>query len=47
MHGYEPGELAKMIDKKDLINALSYEEHKNYEMEMDRRKWIMFKRTIM
>ena len=47
MHGYEPGELAKMIDKKDLINALSYEEHKNYEMEMDRRKWIMFKRTII
>jgi len=47
IHGYEPGELAKMIDKKDLINALSYAEHKHYEQEMDRRKWIMFKRTII
>ena len=46
-HGYEPGELARMIDKKELINALSYEEHKFYEQEMDRRKWIMVKRTII
>ena len=39
-HGYDPDELSRMIDKKDLINTLSFEEHKNYMKEADRRKWI-------
>ena len=30
-HGYGPDELSRMIDKKELINALSYEEHKAYQ----------------
>ena len=30
-HGYSPDELSRMIDKKELINVLSYEEHKNYQ----------------
>lgn len=46
-HGYDPDELSRMIDKKDLINALSYEEHKLYQKEADRKKWIMFKNTVI
>lgn len=46
-HGYEPDELARMIDKKDLINALSYEEHKAFQREAERRKWVRFKRTVI
>lgn len=46
-HGYGQGELDKMIDKKVLINALSFEEHKLYEQEADRRKWIRFKTTVI
>jgi len=46
-HGYDPDELARMIDKKDLINALSYEEHKVYQQEADRRKWIRLKTTVI
>lgn len=46
-HGYDPEELAKMIDKKDLINALSFEEHKAYQKEAERRKWIKFKTTVI
>ena len=46
-HGYDPEELSKMIDKKDLINALSFEEHKSYTREVDRRKWIRFKNTVI
>ncbi|KAL7530013.1 hypothetical protein ACHAWF_003207 [Thalassiosira exigua] len=46
-HGYEPDELAKMIDKKDLINTLSFEEHKAHQIEADRIKWIRFKTTVI
>jgi len=46
-HGYDPEELNKMIDKKVLINALSYEEHKAYQQEADRRKWIWFKTSVI
>jgi len=38
-HGYGADELAKMIDKVDLINALSYEEHRVYVREVERRRW--------
>ena len=41
-HGYDPDELSRMIDKKDLINTLSFEEHKNYMRESERIKWIRF-----
>ncbi|KAL9179361.1 hypothetical protein ACHAXT_008651 [Thalassiosira profunda] len=46
-HGYGADELGRMIDKKDLINALSYAEHKEYQQETDRRKWIRFKTTVI
>lgn len=46
-HGYGADELSRMIDKKDLINTLSFEEHKAYLQEVDRRKWIRFKRTVI
>ena len=46
-HGYGADELARMIDKKDLINTLSFEEHKVYQQEAERRKWIRFKSTVI
>lgn len=46
-HGYDPDELSRMIDKKELINALSYEEHKVYQQEEDRRRWRRFKTTMI
>lgn len=46
-HGYSADELARMLDKKDLINTLSYEEHKVYQQESDRRKWRRIKSTII
>jgi len=46
-HGYDADELSRMIDKKELINALSFEEHKVYLQEVDRRKWIRFKTSVI
>lgn len=42
-HGYDPDELYRMIDKKDLINALSFEEHKARRRGADRRRWRRFR----
>ncbi|KAL7468843.1 hypothetical protein ACHAXS_009092 [Conticribra weissflogii] len=46
-HGYGADELAKMIDKADLINALSFEEHKVYVQEVEKRKWRRWKRGMV
>ena len=46
-HGYSVDELSRMLDKKELINTLSFEEHKAYQKEADRRKWIRFKNTVI
>jgi hypothetical protein len=46
-HGYGADELARMIDKTDLINKLSFEEHKIYQQELERRKWRNFKTTVI
>lgn len=46
-HGYGADELSRMLDKKELINALSYEEHKLYQQEVDKRKWRKIKSTII
>ena len=46
-HGYDPDELSRMIDKKELINALSFEEHKLYQQKADRRRWRQFKITVI
>ena len=46
-HGYDPDELSRMIDKKDLINALSFEEHKARQHKLDKRKWRQFRNTVI
>jgi hypothetical protein len=46
-HGYGAEELARMLDKTELINTLSFEEHKIYQQELDRRKWRNFKTTVI
>lgn len=46
-HGYGADELARMLDKTELINTLSFEEHKIYQQELDRRKWRNFKTTVI
>ncbi len=46
-HGYGSDEVAKMIDKKELINALSYEEHRTMQKDAERRKRIAFRRSII
>ena len=42
-HGYDSKELHRMIDKKDLINALSFEEHKMRRRQLDRRRWRRYR----
>jgi hypothetical protein len=46
-HGYGADEIAKMIDKKELINALSYEEHKAGQKETARKKRVALRRSII
>ena len=46
-HGYGSDELQRMIDKKELINALSYEEHKVWQKEEERKKRVIFRRSIV
>ena len=46
-HGYGADEVARMIDKKELINALSYEEHKTLQKEQERKKRVMFRRSFI
>lgn len=45
--GYGADEIAKMIDKKDLINALSYEEHRTEQKEKERKKRVALRRSII
>lgn len=46
-HGYGADEIAKMIDKKELINALSYEEHRVYQKEVETKQRMALKKSIM
>jgi hypothetical protein len=46
-HGYGADEIAKMLDKKDLINALSYEEHRVWQKEEERKKRVALRRSII
>ena len=46
-HGYDPDELSRMIDKKDLINALSFEEHKARRRGADRRRWRRIRTALI
>lgn len=46
-HGYGADEIAVMLDKKELINALAYEEHKTEQKEKDRKKRVALRRSII
>eukprot|EP00565_Helicotheca_tamesis_P003441 CAMPEP_0185732010 /NCGR_PEP_ID=MMETSP1171-20130828/14627_1 /TAXON_ID=374046 /ORGANISM="Helicotheca tamensis, Strain CCMP826" /LENGTH=379 /DNA_ID=CAMNT_0028401393 /DNA_START=403 /DNA_END=1542 /DNA_ORIENTATION=+ len=46
-HGYSNTELAKMIDKKELIHTLSYEEHKVYQKMEQKKKRAQMKQGII
>jgi len=46
-HGYSADEISRMIDKKDLIQALSFEEHKEREKELERVKRYVIIRGII
>lgn len=46
-HGFSAEEVARMIDKKDLIQALSFEEHKQREKEKAEIKRVLVIRGII
>jgi len=46
-HGFGADEIGRMLDKRELINTLSYEEHKLRQKEMDQRKMFLMRRGIM
>ena len=47
LHGYTADDVGRMLDKKDLINALAFEEHKTRERKLDRQKRYLVKRGII
>ncbi len=47
MHGFSAEELGRMMDKKDLIQALSFEEHKEREKELEKVKRYVIVRGII
>ena len=46
-HGYGADEIAMMLDKKELINALAFEEHKVEQKERERKKRVALRRSII
>lgn len=46
-HGYGADELGRMLDKKELINALAFEEHKTRERRLDKQKRHLLHRGII
>lgn len=46
-HGYGADEIAMMLDKKELVNALAFEEHKDVQKEKDRKKRIVLRRSVI
>eukprot|EP00980_Cylindrotheca_fusiformis_P008262 scaffold1736_cov127-Cylindrotheca_fusiformis.AAC.76 len=46
-HGYSADELGRMLDKKELIQALSFEEHKEREKERQQLKRNLLIRGIV
>lgn len=46
-HGYTADEIAAMLDKKELINALAFEEHKSQQKEKEKRKRVALRRSII
>ena len=46
-HGYGADELARMLDKKELINALAYEEHRQRQKDDEARRRYQLRRSIV
>lgn len=46
-YGYGADEIAKILDKKELVNALSYEEHRKSQKEEERKKRVALRRSII
>lgn len=46
-HGFSADELGRMLDKKELIAALSFEEHKDREKELEKVKRYVVVRGII
>lgn len=46
-HGYSADEVGRMIDKEELIRALSFEEHKEREKELERVKRYVIVKGIL
>lgn len=45
-HGYGADEIHQILDKKVLVNALAYEEHKVCEREEEWKRKVMVRRSI-
>lgn len=45
-HGYGSDEVYRILDKKELVNKLAFEEHKICEMEGEWKKKVMVRRSI-
>ena len=46
-HGYSADEVGRMLDKKELIQALAFEEHKDREKELEKVKRFVVIRGIV
>ena len=47
-HGYGADELARMLDKKELIHTLAFEEHKAIVLErQELQQWLMWRTCIV
>lgn len=47
-HGYSANELGRMLDKEELIQTLSFEEHKEREKELERvKRYVVIKGIIL
>ena len=46
-HGYGADEVGRMLDKKELINTLAFEEHKTRERRIEKQKRHLLKRGII
>lgn len=47
VHMYDATEIANMIDKKELVNALAFEEHKSWQKMNENRKRGGIRRSII
>lgn len=46
-HGYSSVEISRMLDKKELIEALAFEEHKAQRILDQKKEWEFKKKTVI